>query len=418
MEWNTTSYHISKFRDWYNDNTLIIQPDFQRKSIWTEAAQISLIDTIFKDIPIPKLYLAIKVSSGSTKMEIIDGQQRMTAILTFLDDNLVLKEPFFTGDFAGMSFKEIEKCSPKAVEKFLTSKVDVTELVNSTEEETRELFIRVNKYTKQLNSQEIRRVDFYGDFSKLCEDLAEHSFFDEAKMFTTASRKRMKDVEYVSNLVILLMDGLQNKSDNLDEFYIKYIEWDHAEKEKVIEAFNKILEEISILFDSENPISKTRFRQKADFYSLFKCFSDLVSSGATLDGLDLELLRKDFKFLNEVIEPHSSYPIFKEYAVRCISDSNSISTRKWRANLIRLFINGTVLEAPLSDAEELFTELHLDYLFIDLMCDPSSGGLACPICGKFLDDTGFDKEKLSVCWSKGEQFFQYTNSVLCHKACK
>ena len=85
-KWKSTQHPISDVRDWKKRKELEIQPDFQRRSVWSEHARISLIDTIIKDIPMPKIYISQRIKNESTYRVVIDGQQRIGAILDFLSN--------------------------------------------------------------------------------------------------------------------------------------------------------------------------------------------------------------------------------------------------------------------------------------------------------------------------------------------
>ena len=61
MNWNSTTHPISDIKEWRDNNKLEIRPDFQRKEVWTSAAQMMLIDTIIRNIPMPKIYLESKM---------------------------------------------------------------------------------------------------------------------------------------------------------------------------------------------------------------------------------------------------------------------------------------------------------------------------------------------------------------------
>lgn len=75
MKWESYSHPISDIRDWDNNNRLELKPDFQRNEVWSRAAQIMLIDTIIKGIPIPKIYIKSVMHNGNTYRVVIDGQQ-------------------------------------------------------------------------------------------------------------------------------------------------------------------------------------------------------------------------------------------------------------------------------------------------------------------------------------------------------
>lgn len=57
-------------------------PDYQRRYVWTEEQIVTLIISLMKDIPIPKLYMYNNPQDG--RYTIIDGQQRLTSLFFFV----------------------------------------------------------------------------------------------------------------------------------------------------------------------------------------------------------------------------------------------------------------------------------------------------------------------------------------------
>lgn len=102
-------YPISDFVDWQRQKTLVLNPHFQRRDIWTAAAQTYLIDTILRQMPIPKIYLRTKIHSKTRKTirEVVDGQQRLRAILAFVDGSLRLGK--HAREFNRKSFAELSE---------------------------------------------------------------------------------------------------------------------------------------------------------------------------------------------------------------------------------------------------------------------------------------------------------------------
>ena len=329
MKWESYSHPISDIRDWDNNNRLELKPDFQRNEVWSRAAQIMLIDTIIKGIPIPKIYIKSVMHNGNTYRVVIDGQQRLTAILKFVKNKLRLSKPY-SGEYEGNLFSDL----PDEVQnEILRYKIDINEIFNPSEEEIRDLYSRVNKYTVQLNKQELRRADFPGRFIKLAEELSETQFFEDAKIFSTKQRRRMLDVEYVEELLTILTDGVQDKKEYLDDVCEKYREMDNADE--IAEKFTSIISDIQTIFDpSIMPIGETRFRQKSDFYSLFACIADLQQCG-TIKTDRLQTVRLSLQEMNEQIGPQSEDDDYREYATRCLSDANSIANRQWRINFLK-----------------------------------------------------------------------------------
>ena len=257
-----------------------------------------LIDSILRNIPMPKIFLEAIVRGENTYRIVIDGQQRLTAILGFLRGEYGLDSPY-RGRFSGLKFQDL----PTSVKtKILRYRVDVNEIHDATPEMIRDIYSRVNKYTVQLNKQELRRADYPGDFLQLSEDLAKETFFEDSRVFTIANSKRMGDVEFVSELLALLLDGPQEKKEKLDSFYSDYAKWKKLSLNTVQNRFKAVLNELQTIWPDEEaiasscPFSKTRFRQKADFYALFNAVDDLLRDGCSLDGKDLGSLRSDLAF--------------------------------------------------------------------------------------------------------------------------
>lgn len=330
MKWESYSHPVSDIREWSDDSRLELKPDFQRNEVWTSAAQIMLIDTILKGIPIPKIYIKTTVKNDKTYRVVIDGQQRLTAILKFIHDELPLKVPY-QGQYQNKLFSQL----PESVHnEFIRYKIDINEIFDPTDEEIRDLYSRVNKYTVQLNKQELRKADFPGDFISLSEELSELPFFSEGKIFTVKQRRRMLDVEYIEELLTILLLGIQDKKEYLDEVCERYMHLENMPEIKGL--FVGVIDDISKIFDLDSyPIKKTRFRQKSDFYSLFAGIAYLKGKSSMIEDASIMLqVREILKEMDENIGPQSENKEYFEYATRCLSDANSSSNRSWRTNFI------------------------------------------------------------------------------------
>ena len=287
-----------------------------------------LIDTIIKGIPIPKVYIKSIIRDGNTYRVVIDGQQRLTAILKFVKNELALKKPYI-GEHQDKKFSELP---PEVQNQILRYKIDINEIFNPTDEEIRDLYSRVNKYTVQLNKQELRRADFPGDFIHLAEELSENKFFEEAKIFSVKQRRRMLDVEYIEELLTIILKGIQDKKDYLDAVCEEYMQLDN--QADIVDIFTGIIDDIALVFDAEEfPMKDTRFKQKSDFYSLFACIFELRKD-AVLNCESLESTREILREMCDNIGPQSDDDLYREYATRCLSDANSLSNRQWRIDFL------------------------------------------------------------------------------------
>jgi len=81
----------------------------------------------------------------------------------------------------------------------------------------------------------------------------------------------MKDVEFISELYIVIVDGLQDQQKTIDKFYADY-DVVYPKKSKHLSNFNQVIESLRTI---EDVIVETRFSKKADFYALFAAVKEL-----------------------------------------------------------------------------------------------------------------------------------------------
>lgn len=415
MTWNwiTSSHPISDIRDWNNTNRLEVRPDFQRQEVWSKAAMIMLMDTILQNIPMPKIFLMAVIRDNDTYRVVIDGQQRIKAILSFLRNEFILANPY-DGKYRDLVFDDLPK---RVKDDFLAYKIDINEIRNASDEIVREIYSRVNKYNIALNKQELRRADFPGEFLKLSEDLSQHVFFENSKVFTIANRRRMGDVEYISELLAIIIGGIQDKRSTLDQFYQEYSIWPKEEVRKIKDIFQKIIDDILIIFPEDSfPIQKTRFRQKADFYSLFAAINELHEEGNSLKNKDVKYLQEDFQILDFNIAPESGVEVFSEYAIKCVSQGNTIRSRSWRKDFLKDILSGTfVNRIPKTETINKFHDVLWDLYTVgtEMGCPPYNQ--ICPVCETEIES--YKKDDVKLGWPKEKMNFQLSNAIFVHLDC-
>ncbi|MEO1922221.1 MAG: DUF262 domain-containing protein [Sphingomonadaceae bacterium] len=411
VHWNISPHPIADVRDWNDAGRLELQPDFQRREVWAQSAKIMLIDSILSDIPLPKIFLAKTIKGGSVHRVVIDGQQRISTILSFLRDEFALESPY-SGPFGGKRFSDFDEVE---TDKFLRYRIDFNEADNPSDREVRNVYMRVNKYTVPLTRQELRRADYPGDFLDLAEELSIHEFFEDAGVFTATDRRRYADAEYISELLAALIDGIQDKKTELDSFYIDYTRWDPKDRKSVVSRFENVTSDLSTIFSElTGGIRGTRFRQKADFYSLFVAIDELRGEGHVLAGKSLDPLVDDLRHLDYGIRPEGEVDILSEYAIKCVSQANSASSRRWRADFLKAMIGGTYRSTPPAGKElAVFYRLMDDYVRADGggMCPPTIH--ECPGCD---DPVEVDKNAL-LAWHSNETVFQTYNVSWIHPEC-
>ena len=68
----------------YENDQLNLSPGFQRESVWKERDRSKLIESILRGYPIPAIFLYRRQEDGQIINDVIDGKQRIEAILMFM----------------------------------------------------------------------------------------------------------------------------------------------------------------------------------------------------------------------------------------------------------------------------------------------------------------------------------------------
>lgn len=174
--------------------------------------------------------------------------------------------------------------------------------------------------------------------------------------------------------------------------------------------------DLAQIFSAEFHLSVTRYKQKADFYSLVLAIDELRRFGGTLEGVSLSDLRGDLRCLDQIIEPEAGARDCRSYAIRCVSQANAIASRRWRQGFLRSILAGTYLRAkPMGDAALLFARLIEDWdSDNDSMygCPPPNWD--CPVCEVNIES---GRDNYLIGWHSDAQTFQLENALHIHVDC-
>lgn len=244
---------ISDIVQWSEKDELELSPKYQRNSVWNDKAKAYLIDTIVKGLPIPPIFLRQKVdiNTKSTSREIIDGQQRIRAILEFVVDEKFAIMKTHNKQYGGMKYSDLTEEAKEAILEFEI----VAEVVTEKDEGLiYDMFARLNSNNYVLNKQEIRNSKFWGDFKVLVYNLASQyrEFFLKYKILSDNDCTRMRDAEIITSMVILLLEGIVSETPtSIDKIYEKYDAFfEQADDiEDKIESIMEVIEKIYAYFN-------------------------------------------------------------------------------------------------------------------------------------------------------------------------
>lgn len=339
---STTTRTITWFKKTNDAQELQMKPPFQRNPVWLTPQKQYLIDSIIKGFPIPEVYMQEFVDEyGKEKHIIIDGQQRIRSCLEFIE-GIFKTDPEMTPEFRNMKFDDLPGEIKKSIYGYI---FQVRVLPDMPDEEIRGIFQRLNKNVVALNPQELRQATYAGLFIKTVQEIADYPFWNTSGIFSPRETRRMLDIEFVSELSIAVLNGLQNKKETLDDFYSQYEE-SFDQDNDLIETFKKVLYQIEQIFPD---LKNSRFRKKTDFYSLFYYLSKKIASlplpSEAVKSVREKLIRFE-KNVNLLVSTSSNEevndPIALDYS-KALRASSDLGNRKRRQenleNLLGSIIN-------------------------------------------------------------------------------
>lgn len=212
MQSSPETYPIADFLKWHREKELILNPDFQRGSVWRDPAKSYLIDTILRGMPVPKILFRTKIDRQTKQIvrEVVDGQQRLRAILAFANNQLTLGTR--AREFRGKAYDDLD---PDDQDRFLAYKLTTEQLVNASNEDVLEIFVRINSYTVPVNPPELRHAKYDTDFKwSVVETKKRLTTFWTLGSLTERERVRMMDASLVAEMYGILLDGVRDGGQN------------------------------------------------------------------------------------------------------------------------------------------------------------------------------------------------------------
>lgn len=218
---NTKIVNVTDLMRRLEQQTIKLDPDFQRREVWDMERKCQLIESLLLKIPIPLFYVA---ADSSERWTVVDGLQRISAIRDFTLGKEYLDYKFKKGEQntskkipqkgEGFPLKGLSFCADELEGKRMIDLEHNENLIKyynrivetnftfviidpSTPEEVKfNVFKRINTGGMQLTSQEIRNALYGGPATRLLNDLATTNEFKTATTYTVKDN-RMEDKELI-----------------------------------------------------------------------------------------------------------------------------------------------------------------------------------------------------------------------------
>ena len=175
------SENIQSLYGYYIQNAFLVNRRYQRKLVWTIQEKQSFIESIISKYPVPLILLAEKNNKNNKEFEIIDGMQRLNAIMSFINQEFDIDGEYFDLDtladtkLAKDSHRLLQKC--KVMDRAVCAEIARYQIPLSIYQEADErrideVFRRLNSGGKQLSRQELRQAGATSKFASIVRELS------------------------------------------------------------------------------------------------------------------------------------------------------------------------------------------------------------------------------------------------------
>lgn len=188
-------------------------PDWQREKVWNKAKKQKLIDSILREWKLPKFYFLL-TNSNPKEYDVLDGQQRLSAIWEFFEGELELSKESQKA-FGGSNYEDL---SDDVSDAFDDYEINFDVIEDAEEEEQKEFFQRLQEGLPLSSSEKLNSV--HSKLRDFCAKLAKHKFFEET---AAISAKRYAYFDACAKVMALEIEGLDcgTRFDDVKEVFIQ-----------------------------------------------------------------------------------------------------------------------------------------------------------------------------------------------------
>lgn len=186
-------------------NDIDLQPDFQRQEIWNQTKKKRLIDTILRNWSIPPIHLVV---TADNILEVLDGQQRLSSIRDFFDNEFSIDGRITPHDedisaMHGLFYSGIPRPIQRRIEQYTLRCFKISEY---QPDEPSELFYRLNQPTI-LTAGEQRNALYGPAREQLKELVGEFERNGNNKSTLGFSNSRLAYDDVIARLLFFLEAG-------------------------------------------------------------------------------------------------------------------------------------------------------------------------------------------------------------------
>mgnify|MGYP001072183203 CR=1 FL=1 len=390
-------FPLSTIREMFADGDIIPQPDYQRDYVMDDKRASKLVESLLMGIPIPTVYLC---EENDGTYSVIDGQQRMTSFVRFLNNDFALKGLEELVELNGKKFKDLDKVYQRTLK---SSSLNSIILTKESQELKYEIFARLNQGSLKLKPQELRNCIYRGSFNNLLESIAENNKL--LPILFQEENRRKNYQEYILRFFALrnYLEYSSSMTKTMNDYMLKHQNDEEKELDAAKRLFNKTIDIVKQIFGD------TAFcvydRTKQDFVRKFSgpVYDSIIIACSYFDNHDLMYHGDEIR--KQVLEVRKNNAEYQDFTYAATGSKNRVIGR---ITMIYNIIASIIGKSSDGEVKRLFTLNDKESLWHE--------NYVCSHCGQqilSIDDAEVDHIKP---FSKGGNT-ELSNAQLLHRHC-
>lgn len=295
----------------YVKGQIDIKPDFQRGEVWTTRAQTLFIDSLMKQLPIPSLCISLDVHSQ--KRLVIDGLQRITTIIKFLEEDPDKDFRLYKTDqvdirISGKKVSQIRKESPQLCEILENVTIPVTILRCDYSKKDHmhylyQIFYRLNSGGNKLFNQEIRNCIYQGSFNTFLKNyVRSHQWLQ----FYNTTEEKVEKARFRNEEILLRFFAFNNNisqyTGNLSSFLNDFMDDNKNANEGTIQMYQDLISQVINIAMSIKQLSTSKNVREAVMIGIAKNIDKLKDTATEQINRTYESLMLTDIFASEELQ--------------------------------------------------------------------------------------------------------------------
>ena len=281
------SCKVAFIKDTFNNKNYNLHPEYQRRIRWSEQKRSKLIVSLIINIPIPPIFL---YEYDFDKYEVMDGLQRLSAIIDYYDNKYKLSGLVEWGELNGKYYDDLPEKIKEGIGRrqiqTITLLKESANNPNSADRIKRLVFERLNTGGITLNGQEIRNALYAGHGNRMCIELSKNKLFQKLWGIIEVDENLIYDNQEFDEYDIVLKNMLYKRMGDV-ELVLRFFSM------RFINDFNTSLD----LFLDNTLINLNRY-SKDELKQLEKLFYKTIDNAYNLFGDKAFCFYKDNKWGN------------------------------------------------------------------------------------------------------------------------